>query len=74
MKSSIVKHSILIDGQKTSVSLEVTSGRSLSTTATPRSRDNEAQTMRASPSTAMVANEILIIDPGSREIVEIFQI
>jgi hypothetical protein len=30
--------------------------------------------MPASPSTAMVANEILIIDPGTREIVEIFQI
>jgi hypothetical protein len=29
--------------------------------------------MPASPSTAMVANEILIIDPGTREIVEIFQ-
>jgi hypothetical protein len=28
MKSSIVKHWILIDGQKISVSLEVTSGRS----------------------------------------------
>jgi hypothetical protein len=43
-------------------------------TATHRSRDNESQTMPASPSTAMVANEILIIDPGTREIGEIFQI